>query len=136
MARSRRSSASPAATSSRRATCSRTSASATTTRPDLGTVKLDNMDTIYKEYGQVEEIFGLTSGNFISPSNVLSHIGIGNNNAARSRHGEARQHGHDLQGVWPGRGDLRPHQRQLHLAEQRALAHRHRQQQRGPISAR
>src|ERR1051326_2780456 len=83
MARSRRSSASPAATSSRRATCSRTSASATTTRPDLGTVKLDNMDTIYKEYGQVEEIFGLTSGNFISPSNVLSHIGIGNNNAAR-----------------------------------------------------
>jgi predicted porin len=49
----------------------------------FGTVKLGNMDTIYKEYGQVEEIFGLTSGNFISPSNVLSHIGIGNNRAAR-----------------------------------------------------
>ncbi|HZS67515.1 MAG TPA: porin [Burkholderiales bacterium] len=49
----------------------------------FGTVKLGNMDTIYKEYGQVEEIFGLTSGNFISPSNVLSHIGVGNNNAAR-----------------------------------------------------
>ncbi|HSU76757.1 MAG TPA: porin, partial [Burkholderiales bacterium] len=42
----------------------------------FGTVKLGNMDTIYKEYGQVEEIFGLTSGNFISPSNVLSHIGV------------------------------------------------------------
>jgi predicted porin len=49
----------------------------------FGTVKLGNMDTIYKEYGQVEEIFGLTSGNFISPSNVLSQIGIGNNKAAR-----------------------------------------------------
>jgi predicted porin len=49
----------------------------------FGTVKLGNMDTIYKEYGQVEEMFGLTSGNFISPSNVLSHIGIGNNRAAR-----------------------------------------------------
>ncbi len=49
----------------------------------FGTVKLGNMDTIYKEYGQVEEIFGLTSGNFISPSNVLSQIGIGNNRTAR-----------------------------------------------------
>jgi predicted porin len=49
----------------------------------FGTVKLGNMDTIYKEYGQVEEIFGLTSGNFISPSNVLSQIGIGNSGASR-----------------------------------------------------
>jgi len=49
----------------------------------FGTVKLGNMDTIYKEYGQVEEIFGLTSGNFISPSNVLSQIGIGNSSTAR-----------------------------------------------------
>ena len=49
----------------------------------FGTVKLGNMDTIYKEYGQVEEIFGLTSGNFISPSNVLSHIGVNQNNNAR-----------------------------------------------------
>ncbi len=48
----------------------------------FGTVKLGNMDTIYKEYGQVEEIFGLTSGNFISPSNVLSQIGIGNSSTA------------------------------------------------------
>jgi predicted porin len=49
----------------------------------FGTVKLGNMDTIYKEYGQVESIFGLTSGNFISPSNVLSHIGTGNGSTAR-----------------------------------------------------
>ncbi|HET7362533.1 MAG TPA: porin [Burkholderiales bacterium] len=49
----------------------------------FGTVKLGNMDTIYKEYGQAEELFGITSGNFISPSNVLSHIGVGNNNTAR-----------------------------------------------------
>ena len=49
----------------------------------FGTVKLGNMDTIYKEYGQVEEIFGLTSGNFISPSNVLSQIGVGNGSTAR-----------------------------------------------------
>ncbi len=49
----------------------------------FGTVKLGHMDTIYKEYGQVEEIFGLTSGNFISPSNVLSQIGIGNSSRAR-----------------------------------------------------
>src|SRR3989454_6080812 len=49
----------------------------------FGTVKLGNMDTIYKEYGKVEEIFGLTSGNFISPSNVLSQIGIGNSSTAR-----------------------------------------------------
>jgi predicted porin len=49
----------------------------------FGTVKLGNMDTIYKEYGQVEEIFGLTSGNFISPSNVLSQIGVGNGSSAR-----------------------------------------------------
>lgn len=49
----------------------------------FGTVKLGHMDTIYKEYGQVESIFGLTSGNFISPSNVLSQIGIGNSSTAR-----------------------------------------------------
>ena len=49
----------------------------------FGTVKLGHMDTIYKEYGQVESIFGLTSGNFISPSNVLSQIGIGSNSNAR-----------------------------------------------------
>jgi predicted porin len=41
------------------------------------------MDTIYKEYGDTFAMFGIASGNFISASNVLSNIGIGNNNAAR-----------------------------------------------------
>ena len=49
----------------------------------LGTIKLGNMDTIYKEYGDTMSIFGISSGNFISASNVLSHIGIGSNNVAR-----------------------------------------------------
>jgi predicted porin len=49
----------------------------------FGTVKLGHMDTIYKEYGQAISIFGLTSGNFISPSNVLSQIGVGSNRSAR-----------------------------------------------------
>jgi predicted porin len=49
----------------------------------FGTVKLGNMDTIYKEYGDTFSMFGIASGNFISASNVLSHIGIGNNNVAR-----------------------------------------------------
>jgi predicted porin len=49
----------------------------------FGTVKLGNMDTIYKEYGQMESMLGLSSGNFVSASNVLSNIGVGNNNAAR-----------------------------------------------------
>jgi predicted porin len=49
----------------------------------LGTVKLGNMDTIYKEYGDTFGMFGISSGNFISASNVLSHIGIGNARQAR-----------------------------------------------------
>ena len=49
----------------------------------FGTVKLGNMDTIYKEYGAVVGMFGISSGNFISPSNVLSRIGIGTTSAAR-----------------------------------------------------
>jgi predicted porin len=49
----------------------------------FGTVKLGNMDTVYKDYGDLMQMFGVASGNFVSASNVLSHIGIGNNNAAR-----------------------------------------------------
>jgi predicted porin len=49
----------------------------------FGTVKLGNMDTIYKEYGDTFGMLGVSSGNFVSPSNVLSHIGVGNNRAAR-----------------------------------------------------
>jgi predicted porin len=52
-------------------------------RSNFGTVKLGNMDTIYKEYGDTLRMFGISSGNFVSASNVLSHIGIGKNRAAR-----------------------------------------------------
>jgi predicted porin len=48
-----------------------------------GTVKLGRMDTIYKEYGDTFGMFGISSGNFISASNVLSMIGVGRNNIAR-----------------------------------------------------
>ena len=48
-----------------------------------GTLKLGKMDTIYKEYGDPFSMFGISSGNFVSASNVLSHIGVGNNNVAR-----------------------------------------------------
>ena len=44
----------------------------------FGTVKLGNMDTIYKEYGAlVGSFFGVSSGNFVSPSAVLSAHGLG-----------------------------------------------------------
>src|SRR5689334_19750621 len=49
----------------------------------FGTIKLGNMDTVYKEYGDTFSMFGISSGNFVSASNVLSHIGVGNNNLAR-----------------------------------------------------
>jgi predicted porin len=52
-------------------------------RTNFGTVKLGNMDTIYKEYGDTMQMFGIASGNFISASNMLSHIGLGNSNNAR-----------------------------------------------------
>jgi hypothetical protein len=47
-----------------------------------GTIKLGNMDTIYKDYGDTLQMFGVSSGNFTSASNVLSQIGIGSNAAA------------------------------------------------------
>jgi predicted porin len=40
----------------------------------FGTVKLGHMDTIYKEFGAVVGMFGITSGNWMSPSEVLSKI--------------------------------------------------------------
>jgi predicted porin len=48
----------------------------------LGTVRLGNMDTVYKRYGDTFSMFGIASGNFVSASNVLSQA-IGNNRAAR-----------------------------------------------------
>ena len=52
-------------------------------RSAWGTVKLGKMDTIYKEYGDTFQMFGISSGNFVSASNVLSQIGVGRNSSAR-----------------------------------------------------
>jgi len=49
----------------------------------FGTIKLGHMDTIYKEYGDNLNMFGVKSGNIVSASNMLSHIGIGSNGLAR-----------------------------------------------------
>ncbi|RXZ32370.1 porin [Oxalobacteraceae bacterium CAVE-383] len=38
----------------------------------FGTIKLGNMDTVYKELGDQMPFMGLTSGNFMSTSNILS----------------------------------------------------------------
>jgi predicted porin len=48
----------------------------------LGTVRLGQMDTVYKRYGDTFSMFGIASGNFVSASNVLSQS-IGNARAAR-----------------------------------------------------
>lgn len=49
----------------------------------FGTVKLGNMDTIYKEYGaQVGSFFGVSSGNVVSSSAILSTHGLGTDGGA------------------------------------------------------
>ena len=48
----------------------------------FGTVRLGNMDTVYKSYGDNFSMFGISSGNFVSASNVLSQS-IGSARAAR-----------------------------------------------------
>jgi|GEM_PF-818164 len=52
-------------------------------RSGFGTIKLGNMDTIYKEYGDQFSMFGISSGNFVSHSNTLSSNGVGTNRLAR-----------------------------------------------------
>jgi predicted porin len=52
-------------------------------RGGFGTVKLGNMDTIYKEFGDQFSMFGISSGNFVSHSNQLSANGAGNSRLAR-----------------------------------------------------
>ncbi|TMH45102.1 MAG: porin [Betaproteobacteria bacterium] len=47
----------------------------------FGTVKLGRMDSIYKEYGDTFQMFGISSGNFVSASNVLSNIGVNSGSA-------------------------------------------------------
>jgi predicted porin len=47
-------------------------------RGGFGTLKLGNMDTVYKTYGAaVGNFFGVGSGNFVSSSNFLSEHGVG-----------------------------------------------------------
>jgi predicted porin len=52
-------------------------------RSGFGTIKLGNMDTIYKEYGDQFSMFGISSGNFVSHSNTLSANGVGSARQAR-----------------------------------------------------
>jgi len=52
-------------------------------RSGFGTIKLGNMDTIYKEYGDQFSMFGISSGNFVSHSNTLSSNGVGTSRLAR-----------------------------------------------------
>jgi predicted porin len=46
-------------------------------RGNWGTVRFGNFDTVYKSYGAaVGNFFGISSGNFVSSSNVLSELGV------------------------------------------------------------
>src|SRR5712692_3420607 len=47
-----------------------------------GTVRMGNMDTPYKEYGNILGFLGVNSGNFVSQSNVLQKVGFGTNSAS------------------------------------------------------
>jgi len=49
---------------------------------DFGTVKLGNMDTVYKELGDTIGFFGVSSGNFVSMSNILSKSGVGTSSSS------------------------------------------------------
>jgi predicted porin len=48
----------------------------------FGTVKLGNHDTIFKEYGDTLGILGLSSGTFMSSSDVLRKTGFGTSSAS------------------------------------------------------
>src|SRR6476659_9074783 len=47
----------------------------------LGAVKIGGFDTVYKEIGDALSFLGVSSGNFVSNSNVLSKQGFGNSSA-------------------------------------------------------
>lgn len=47
-----------------------------------GTVKLGNMDTVYKNFGDTLSFLGISSGNFVSISNVLSKSNLSDTSAA------------------------------------------------------
>ena len=46
-------------------------------RGGFGSVKLGNMDTVYKNIGDKVSFLGVSSGNFVSNSNLLSKLGFG-----------------------------------------------------------
>lgn len=48
----------------------------------FGTVRLGSMDTVYKNLGDTMSFLGVSSGNFISTSNILSKPGIGSSSAS------------------------------------------------------
>ena len=49
----------------------------------FGEVRLGNMDTVFKEYGDTLGILGISSGTPVSSSNILRKAGFGTNNASR-----------------------------------------------------
>ncbi len=49
----------------------------------FGAVRLGNLDTIFKNYGDTIGILGLSSGTFLSSSNILRKPGFGTSNASR-----------------------------------------------------
>lgn len=49
----------------------------------FGAVRLGNLDTIFKNYGDTIGILGVSSGTFLSSSNILRKPGFGTNNASR-----------------------------------------------------
>lgn len=49
---------------------------------EWGTFRLGNMDTPYKEYGNILGFLGVNSGNFVSQSNVLQKVGFGTSSAS------------------------------------------------------
>ena len=50
---------------------------------NFGSVKLGNMDTVFKEYGDTLGILGISSGTPVSSSNILRKVGFGTSNASR-----------------------------------------------------
>ena len=49
-----------------------------------GTVRLGNMDTPFKKYGDTLGFLGVSSGNFVSPNNVMRRSGSGGSSSASS----------------------------------------------------
>ncbi|HEX4798020.1 MAG TPA: porin [Burkholderiales bacterium] len=49
---------------------------------DWGTVRLGNMDTPFKKYGDTLGFLGVSSGNFVTANNITRKIGFGDSSAA------------------------------------------------------